>query len=94
MTEQKLTQGAPTMREARGRAADEATQERGDRTALTHVQAPTYLRATHPEHGEPVTFVPGEALPAWVVDALDAGRFTRLRDGVIEVADPQRKASR
>ncbi len=35
--------------------------------------SPGFMRAVHPEHGEPVTFCPGEMLPAWAAAALHAG---------------------
>lgn len=50
---------------------DAKRQERGPRSSrrakVSHPQiARTYVQAKHPETGEAVTFVPGEALPAWV----------------------------
>lgn len=36
--------------------------------------AAAYIRATHPDTGQPVTYVPGEALPEWVSDALESGK--------------------
>jgi hypothetical protein len=36
----------------------------------------------HPEHGEDVVYVRGQALPSWVVEALDAGRFDRGESGL------------
>jgi hypothetical protein len=60
-----------------------AGQERGPGDdAGRQVLADDYVHAVHPEHGEPVVYVPGQALPAWVVEELNAGRFTRDRDGV------------
>jgi hypothetical protein len=44
--------------------------------------ATAYVHAVHPEHGEDVVYVPGQALPGWVAEALDAGRYTRDRDEV------------
>jgi hypothetical protein len=35
--------------------------------------SPGYVHAVSPEHGEPVVFTPGQALPGWVTDALEAG---------------------
>lgn len=35
--------------------------------------SPGYLHAVHPDHGEPVVYTPGQALPEWVRDALAAG---------------------
>jgi hypothetical protein len=40
---------------------------------VSAVQAPGFIRAVHPEHGEPVVFTPGEQLPAWVADAVESG---------------------
>jgi hypothetical protein len=59
--------------EAEAIAADMRAQERGDSTTRTVRTSPTYIRATNPD-GEPVVYVPGEALPSWVVAKLDAGR--------------------
>ncbi len=56
--------------------------------------APAYMRAVHPVHGEPVTFVPGEALPQWAADALDTGRFERDDAGTIRLVLPERKAGK
>ena len=35
--------------------------------------APCWIHAVHPDHGEDVTYVPGERLPAWLRDDLAAG---------------------
>ncbi|MEV7009554.1 hypothetical protein [Streptosporangium sp. NPDC051022] len=35
-----------------------------------------YIRAERPEDGTPVTFVPGERLPAWVAERLRTGQAT------------------
>ncbi|WP_436526999.1 hypothetical protein [Actinoplanes sp. HUAS TT8] len=59
--------------EAEGIAADMRAQERGDSTTRTVRTSPTYVRATSPS-GDAVVYVPGEALPEWVVAKLDAGR--------------------
>jgi len=37
------------------------------------VQAPCFIHAVHPEHGEEVTYVPGERLPDWLRADLAAG---------------------
>jgi hypothetical protein len=37
------------------------------------VDAPCFIHAVHPDHGEDVTYVPGERLPGWVRDNLAAG---------------------
>ncbi|SCG73932.1 hypothetical protein [Micromonospora inositola] len=44
----------------------DAPRHRGTATA--------YIRATHPDTGQPVTYVPGEALPEWVSEALRDGK--------------------
>lgn len=59
--------------EAESIAADMRAQERGESSVRTVRTTPTYVRATNPD-GEPVVFVPGEALPSWVVAKLDAGK--------------------
>jgi hypothetical protein len=56
--------------------------------------APFYLRATHPEHGEPVVFVPGELLPVWAAALLQAGNVTTDDDGVVVLVPPKGKAKR
>jgi hypothetical protein len=35
--------------------------------------SPGHVHAVDPGHGEPVTFQPGELLPAWVLDQFVAG---------------------
>lgn len=35
--------------------------------------SPGYVHAVSPVHGEPVVFTPGQELPGWVREALDAG---------------------
>jgi hypothetical protein len=63
-----------TKSERAAKAADEAAQERAG--AVAHnlgVQSPGYVlvpAGMHPDHGEPVTFVPGEMLPVWAAEAL------------------------
>jgi hypothetical protein len=55
-------------------AADAAAQETAGATAHDiGVQSPGYVMVPpgmYPDHGEAVTFVPGEMLPAWAADAL------------------------
>ena len=36
------------------------------------VQSPCFIHASHPGHGEEVTYVPGERLPQWLRDDLAA----------------------
>lgn len=72
------------------RPADKARpgeQKALDERARVNVAAPTYIRAVDPDHGEQVTFVPGELLPGWAVDALDSGRFEREGGAVRLVLD-------
>jgi hypothetical protein len=66
----------PTEAEARQREADREALERAPqaRRRLGGQVAPGYVYVAHPDHGEPVVFVPGELLPDWAADALDAGR--------------------
>lgn len=84
------------IREARERAADEAAQDRprvGASAPPAGTVAPGYVRAVHPEHGEPVVFVPGEMLPAWAAEALEAGRTQTGDDGVTTLRPrPARRA--
>jgi hypothetical protein len=42
------------------------------RRSGTAYVARTHLRAVHPDHGEHIVFVPGEAIPRWLVDAIAA----------------------
>jgi hypothetical protein len=46
--------------------ADEAAQETGPAEVKVPRLSRTYVHAVHPDHGEPVVFVPGELLPDWV----------------------------
>lgn len=63
-------------REERRRIAEDlAAQELGPPLVNRQRCATAYIRATRPD-GVPVTFVPGEALPEWVVRQLDSGRAT------------------
>jgi hypothetical protein len=64
--------------------ADLRAQERAAADApKVPVVAKQYIHAVHPEHGEGVVFVPGEALPGWAVDALKAGRGRVTDEGHI-----------
>lgn len=74
----------------RERVADLRAQEKPAGVHKIGVQSPGFIRAVHPEHGEPVVFVPGEMLPAWAAEALAAGHG-RLEDGHI-VLESKRKA--
>lgn len=65
-------------REERDRQADLRAQEiavPGAGAPMTHRTANGFIRATSPA-GDPVTFVPGEGLPKWAVERLDAGGAT------------------
>jgi hypothetical protein len=63
-----------TRAEEKANAADETAQEQAE--AVAHdigVQSPGYIivpAGWHPDHDEPVTFVPGELLPVWAAEAL------------------------
>jgi hypothetical protein len=60
--------------EAKAQAADAAAHERAGAVARNlGVQSPGHIlvpAGMHPDHGEPVTFVPGEMLPTWAAEAL------------------------
>ena len=44
--------------------------------------SPGYVHAVHPDHGESVTYTPGQLLPEWVADALDNGaQLVPVADG-------------
>jgi hypothetical protein len=66
----------PDFVEQRRIADDMAAQELGPSNDVPRLPlaAPSYIRAVHPEQGDEVTFVPGEALPDWVRDVLPAGK--------------------
>ncbi|MGQ0465500.1 MAG: hypothetical protein ACT4QG_09285 [Sporichthyaceae bacterium] len=78
----------PSAREARVEAeaveADRRAQEVGPglTTNPSARVARTYVRATSPD-GVDVVFVPGEALPAWVLAAMTGARVDA--DGVVTV---------
>jgi hypothetical protein len=40
--------------------------------------SPGHLHAVHPDHGEPVTYQPGELLPDWVLGELAAGATLKI----------------
>jgi hypothetical protein len=49
--------------------------------------APGYVHAAHPEHGEPVTILPGELMPDWMRAALAGGATLVVEgDGVFRLA--------
>lgn len=75
--------------EERERAADLRAQEKPVGVPKVGVQSPGYIRAVHPEHGEPVVFVPGELLPDWAAEALAAGQG-RVEDGYVVLEPPRR----
>jgi hypothetical protein len=54
--------------------------------------APAFVRAVHAEHGEPVVFTPGELLPDWAAEALEAGHGKFVDEGVIELNPPARES--
>jgi hypothetical protein len=86
-------------REARARAADEAAQERtGAAPGAAGALSPGRVAVAagmHPDHGEPVMFLPGELLPAWAVAALVAQRPDPDEHGVYRLeARPKRKGGR
>jgi len=76
-------------------AEDQAAQERGGAhpEPRRQVLAENYVHAVHPDHGEAVVYVPGQALPDWVVDAMDAGRFHRDRHGTVTLDAPRKGRS-
>jgi hypothetical protein len=87
--------------EAKAQAADEAAQERAGATAHNlGVQSPGYIlvpAGMNPDHGEPVTFVPGEMLPTWAAEALLNQRPEPDEHGIYHLAAPagsKRKATR
>ena len=45
-----------------------ALERAGAQRHAVGVCARGYVHAVHPDHGEPVVFVPGEMLPSWAVD--------------------------
>lgn len=68
------------------RERDQAAQERAGASLPDRVlgrRAPDYLYAAHPDHGEVVTFCPGELLPQWAAERLvcDTDGTWRIREG-------------
>ena len=51
------------------------------------VIAPGFVRAVHPDHGEPVTFVPGELLPPWAAALLRGGQGRFDADAGVFILD-------
>jgi hypothetical protein len=41
--------------------------------------APGYVHAVNPEHGEPVTILPGEMMPGWLLAELERGGTLAVR---------------
>jgi hypothetical protein len=77
------------------READRLTQERAGAAAHNvGVQSPGYVHGVDPEHGEPVSFVPGELLPAWAAEALGAQRPEPDQHGVYHLAVPTKPRSK
>lgn len=57
-------------------AADEALQDVGPADAPAPLTvSPGFVKAVHPDSGIDVVYVPGEALPAWVVAALGTATY-------------------
>ena len=59
------------------------------------MHSPGFVRAEHPELG-PLVYTPGELLPSWVIDAIDAGAQLVVGDepGVLVLKQPpKRKAA-
>lgn len=78
-----------TRAEEAAQAADWAAQQRAPGGHNIGTPSPGFIRATHPDHGESVVYVPGELLPEWVVEALDAGRGTYdVKTGVMTLDEP------
>lgn len=88
MTDPQIATGSAVDPETGNRRGSGDSLERGP-VPLAHPRtAPTYVRAVHPDHGEAVTYVPGELLPEWLADAIDAGGFSRdPRTGTLVVDD-------
>ncbi|MGS2616042.1 hypothetical protein ACVCAH_16190 [Micromonospora sp. LZ34] len=53
--------------------------------------AAAYVRAVHPDTGQPVTYVPGEALPEWVSDVLESGKASYDLATKASTLDPPRR---
>ena len=59
---------------------------------MTVQLSPGYVHAVHPDHGEPVTYAPGQLLPEWVTDALDNGaQLVAAGDGEFDLVRKARK---
>ena len=58
----------------------------GERLRIGHM-VPRFVRAVHPDHGQMVTFTPGEAMPRWLLQALLTGPVVQVdRAGTLEVS--------
>lgn len=79
-----------TAREQLEESVDLAAQDRPDTVpvARPRVTARDYVHTTHPDTGLDVVFVPGETLPQWLVDELEAGAVAAA------VADAEAAATR
>jgi len=76
------------IKQAKELAKDLQAQERANARAPRVARyADAYIRAVGSDHGEEIVFVPGEALPQWVVDELDAGRCRVDDAGVRHLTD-------
>lgn len=60
--------------EARAVASDEAAQERAAGDARGPRIAQGFVHAKHPDHGETVTFLPGEQVPEWAPTVCKCAR--------------------
>jgi len=58
------------------------------------IQAFAYTSGVSPINGQPVTFVPGEALPEWAVELLEAGRYERDANGMYRLALPTKPSEK
>jgi hypothetical protein len=77
---------------------DLRAQERADATPdiATPVLSPGYVRCPaglHPDHGDAVTFTPGQLLPEWAAEALAEQRPVPTPDGIYELSLPKRGKS-
>jgi hypothetical protein len=87
-----------TKSERAARSRDETTQERAGAVPQNiGVQSPGYVQVPagmHPDHGEPVTFVPGEMLPTWAAEALLDQRPEPDTFGTYRLTAPSRSKPR
>jgi hypothetical protein len=93
-----MARPAGDLTEAQERAADAAAQERAGATAgNVGTLSPGFVAVPaglHPDHGDAVTFAPGELLPGWAAELLAAQRPEPDAQGVYRLERTERPEGR